>query len=120
MKLLEELEKLGVDVKEGLGRVMDDESLYVMMLDMFISAVEDSPIRPEDFDAGGDLSELIGRIHTLKGTTGNLSLYPLFTDYTETLNLLREGRPGDAKAAFVKMLPAQADIIDCIRRYKEL
>lgn len=117
MKLLEELETLGVDVKEGMGRVMDDESLYIMMLDMFISAVEDTPIRPEDFDAD-NLEELIGRIHTLKGTTGNLSLLPLFKSYTETLTLLRENKPGEAKAVFSGLLPVQAEIIGCIRRHQ--
>lgn len=36
MRLFEELKDLGVDVEEGLERVMDDEPLYEMMLGMFI------------------------------------------------------------------------------------
>lgn len=46
MKGKEELEKLGVDVDEGLDRVMGDESLYEMMLGMFLEAVEESSIEP--------------------------------------------------------------------------
>ena len=51
MSLFEELKELGVDVDEGLERVMEDESLYEMTLSMFIDSVNNNPIRPEDFDA---------------------------------------------------------------------
>lgn len=116
MDLLKELESLDVNVQEGLDRVMGDEDLYKMMLDMFITTIESTPIRPEDFD-GSNLDELIGRIHALKGTTGNLSL-PLFARYTETLNLLRENKPAEAKKIYAKLLPKQEQIVSCIQRCK--
>lgn len=118
MGLLDELESLGVDVKEGLDRVMGDESLYKMMLDMFVSAVQTTPIRVEDFD-GQDLEELTGRVHSLKGTSGNLSLLPLFTRYKEILGLLRDGQPKEAKAIYEKMIPIENNIIDCIQRHQD-
>ena len=117
MDLLNELESLGVNGKEGMERVMDDKDLYTMMLDMFVTAIDTTPIQPEDFD-GGTLDDLIGKIHTLKGTTGNLSIQPLFTRYTQSLTLLREGKPAEAKAAYVELLPIQKDILDCIRRHQ--
>lgn len=117
MNLTEELKSLGADVQEGLDRVMGDRDLYEMMLGMFLSAVEEHSIAPADFDAE-DLDGLIKRVHALKGITGNLALTPLFDGYTETLGLLRAGQPGKGRAAYEKLLPAQAAIIECIRRHQ--
>ena len=117
MDLLNELESLGVNVKEGMERVMDDKDLYTMMLDMFVTAIDTTPIQPEDFD-GGALDDVIGKIHTLKGTTGNLSIQPLFTRYTQSLTLLREGKPAEAKTAYLELLPIQEKILECIRRHQ--
>ena len=117
MDLLNELESLGVNVKEGMERVMDDKDLYTMMLDMFVTAIDTTPIQPEDFD-GGTLDDLIGKVHTLKGTTGNLSIQPLFTRYTQALTLLREGKNAEAKAAYLELLPYQEKILECIRRHQ--
>ncbi|MBD5133182.1 MAG: Hpt domain-containing protein [Clostridiales bacterium] len=117
MNLLEALNDLGVDVSDGLDRVMGDTSLYEMMLGMFVDAVRDNPIAPEDFD-GNDLDDLIKRIHTLKGVTGNLSLTPLFKGYNQALVLLREGSAAPAKAEFERILPTQAKVIDCIKQHQ--
>ena len=115
MGLLQELESLGVNVKEGLERVMGDESLYEMMLGMFIESVQTSPIDLTEFD-GASLDGLTAKIHTLKGTTGNLSFTPLFTRYEQALGLLRAGKAAEAKAVYQELLPIQNDILQCIRR----
>lgn len=116
MNLLEDLKNLGVDVCEGLNRVMGDSSLYEMMLGMFISAVEDNPVRVEDFD-GDDLKDLTQRVHKLKGITGNLSMNHLFAEYTDVLGLLRAGQAVEAKAGYEHLLPMQREIVDCIKRH---
>lgn len=117
MSLTEELKSLGADVEEGLDRVMGDQDLYNMMLGMFLGAVEEHAIAPEEFDAG-DLDGLIKKVHTLKGVTGNLALTPLFDGYTETLVSLRAGEAEKARAGYEKLLPVQAAVIDCIRRHQ--
>lgn len=117
MEFMDELESLGVDVKEGMDRVMGDESLYTMMLGMFVDTVKTSPISPEDFKSG-DLTGLTERVHTLKGTTGNLSILPLFTRYTEMLGLLRGGQPEEAEKVFEKTMNIQNNIINCIQRHQ--
>ncbi len=115
MTFLQELESLGVDVQEGLDRVMGDESLYEMMLGMYVGSVQSAPIRPEEFD-GSALDELIGKVHSLKGTTGNLSITPLFTRYEKSLTLLRAGKPAEAKAVYLELVPLQDEILQCIQR----
>lgn len=109
----EELENLGVNVTEGVDRVMGDEELYEMMLGMFVDTVNESPIALEDFDQN-DTEELAKRVHILKGMTGNLSLTPLFDGYVEILGMLRAGRAGEAKAVMEKIMPAQSKIMECI------
>lgn len=116
MSLLEELKGLGVDVDDGLDRVMGDSSLYEMMLGLFIDSVNGNVIQLSDFDSG-DLNELTERIHMLKGVTGNLAMTPLFLKYTEVLGLLRAGQPREAKERFTQILPVQKEIMACIVRH---
>lgn len=117
MDLLKELENLGVNTEEGLERVMGDKDLYLMMLNMFVDSVSNNHITPDEFD-GSNLEELISKVHTLKGTTGNLSMIPLFTAYNESLMLLREGQASQARTAYEKALPVQEKIIECIQKHK--
>lgn len=115
MGLFEELKELGVNVEEGLERVMDDAPLYETMLGMFIDKVNDNQIAMEDFEAE-DLDVLISRVHILKGLTGNLAMTPLFTGYLQMLDLLRTGRPREAAKEYERILPVQVTIIECINR----
>ena len=117
MALLEEMQSLGVNVKEGMDRVMNDQSLYEMMLGMFVDEVEKGVIAVEDFDKD-DLDELTKRVHTLKGVAGNLSITPLFEGYMEALTLLRAGDAAKAKEVFAGILPTQEKVLDCIKRYR--
>lgn len=117
MALLEEMQALGANVQEGMDRVMNDQSLYEMMLGMFVDEVEKDTISVDDFDKE-DLDEVIKRVHTLKGVAGNLSITPLFEGYMETLTLLRAGDAAKAKETFTGILPTQEKVLDCIKRYR--
>lgn len=116
MSLFAELKELGVNVDEGLERVMDDEPLYETMLGMFLDKVNSNHIGIEDFHEE-NLDELIERVHILKGLTGNLAMTPLFEGYMKVLDLLRTDCAGEAVKEYERILPAQAAIIDCIKRY---
>lgn len=116
MSFFEELEALGVNVEEGLERVLDDESLYETMLDMFPDRVNGSPIAIEDFGADS-LDTLIERVHMLKGLTGNLAMTPLFEGYLQMLELLRTNRPKEAAGEYERILPIQTAVMDCIERH---
>lgn len=116
MNYFEELRELGVDVNTGLERVMDDEAFYEMTLDMFIDSVYENPIELTDFEAE-DLEALTGRIHILKGLTGNLEMTPLFTGYMQALEFLRMNQPWEARREYEQLLPVQEAIIKCIKRH---
>jgi len=117
MEYRDELENLGVNVAEGVDRVMGDEELYEMMLGMFVDTVNETPISLEDFDQN-DTEELAKRVHILKGMTGNLSLTPLFDGYVEILGLLRNGRSKEGRAVMERMLPIQSKIMECIVNHR--
>ena len=113
MEYRNELESLGVNVVEGIDRVMGDEPLYEMMLGMFVDTVKESQILLEDFDKS-DREELARRVHVLKGMTGNLSLTVLYENYMKILELLRGDKPKEAKVIMEKVLPIQEKIVACI------
>lgn len=115
MGLLEELKTLGVDVEEGLERMMGKTSLYERMLGSFVKMMSESFVEP-DFDFG-NYGEIIEKAHVLKGATGNLSITPLYEAYSEIVRLLREEQPEQANEILKNVLPVQEEILSCIKRY---
>lgn len=115
MALFEELKTLGVDVDDGMKRLMGNEKLYTRLLGVFVKTMNANAVDP-DFDTA-DCTETIEKVHTIKGTAGNLSLTPIYESYTEALNLLRSGKAEEAKEVLNKVLPVQKEILDCIEKY---
>lgn len=117
MNLLDELRALGVDVDDGLKRLMGNEKLYKRLLGSFVKMIRTQAVDP-DFDEN-DYTDTIEKTHSIKGTAGNLSLTPIYESYSEMLNLLRTGKPTEAKAVLVRVLPVQQEIISCIEKNME-
>lgn len=114
MSMLEKLKELGVNVDEGVDRVMGDSSLYESLLWMFTNSVREAAITPEDFNAENP-ERIIKKAHMLKGETGNLGLTPLFEGYTNTLGFLRKGQIEQAREEYERFMPIQAQILNCIK-----
>lgn len=117
MDLLDELRSLGVDIDGGLKRIMGNEKLYRRLLGSFVKMAKNNEILP-DFDAA-DCTEAIEKAHAIKGTAGNLSITPLYEAYSEILNLLRSGKPEEARTVLQKILPVQKEILACIEGHAE-
>lgn len=115
MTLLDELRALGVDVDDGLKRVMGNEKLYTKLLGSFVKMMK-SHVVETDFDAA-DCTETIEKTHAIKGTAGNLSITPLYESYSEILGMLRNGEPEEARELLKKVAPVQEEIIACIEKY---
>lgn len=116
MSLFDELKDLGVNVDEGMERLMGNASIYEKMLGKFVKMIKDSSISMEDFGCT-DCTEIIEKAHAIKGASGNLSVTPIYESYTEVVNLLRSNEPEQAKQVFEKNLPIQDEIIKCIEKY---
>lgn len=115
MSLLDEMRGLGVNVDEGLKRFMGNSSLYERMFGSFVKMINKSMVDP-DFD-GNNYEDVIEKAHAIKGATGNLSITPLYEGYTEIVNLLREGKPEEAREVLKNTLPVQAEIVSCIEKH---
>ncbi len=115
MELFDELRTLGVDIDDGLKRLMGKEDLYQRMLGKFINTLR-SQYLPVDFDAA-DCETAIEKAHSIKGTAGNLSITPLFEGYNEILTLLRAGSIEEARVVLERIIPIQNEIIACIEKH---
>lgn len=115
MGLIEELKSLGADTDDALVRFMDNSALYERMLKKLPKVVEDAPVMP--YVESGDLDTALSNAHTLKGVVGNLSLTPLYNNYTEMVNLFRDDKPEKAKELLADTLEIQRKIMDCIEKY---
>ncbi len=117
MSLLEELKALGVDVDGGLKRINGNEKLYTKLLGSFVKGVKTYDVQADFDDA--DCNEMIEKTHAIKGTSGNLSITPVYEAYTKIVDLLRKGNIEDAKALIREILPVQAEIVECIEKHME-
>lgn len=115
MNLFEELKELGVNIDEGMNRLMGNASLYERMLGSFAKMIKEEAVSV-DFD-GMDYADVIEKAHAIKGTSGNLSITPIYEAYSEIVRLLREDQPEPAREVLKKMLPVQEAIVQCIEKY---
>ena len=114
MSMLDELKDLGVNIEDALQRFMNNSALYEKMLGKLVSNVKDIEVLPS-LEAG-DYSAACDAAHTLKGVMGNLSIIPLYKNYTQIVNLLRDNDPDEAKKLLLETLPVQEEIIACIEK----
>lgn len=117
MGLFDELKSLGVDIDGGLKRINGNEKLYTRLLGSFRKTMEQQYIGV-DFDAA-DCTGAIEKTHAIKGTSGNLSITPLYEAYSEIVSLLRAEKPEEAREVLKKILPVQEQILQCIDKYSE-
>ncbi len=115
MDLITELKEMGANTDEAIARFMNNSALYQKMLLKVPANVEKLPVL--SFMESGDNETATANAHTIKGVAGNLSLTPLYTAYTEIVNLLRAGKPDEAKKVLVDILPVQEQMISCIKKY---
>lgn len=117
MTLLEELRTLDVDVDGGLKRIANNEKLYIKLLGSFTKSIDTYKV-DADFD-GNDYNDIIEKAHAIKGVSGNLSITPVYEAYTKIVDLLRAGKPEEARPILKDILPVQERIIACIQKYNE-
>ena len=117
MDYYEELRGLGVDVEEGMHRMLGNESLYRRTLAKFPGLLADLALDASEFDCE-DYDEIIRKTHAVKGAAGNLSLTPIYGAYAQMVDLLRQGRAGEAREIFERTQSLQAEIIRCIERHQ--
>lgn len=115
MSLFDELRELGVDIDDGLKRLGGNESLYTRLLGSFVKTMKEQIVEP-DFDCT-EYTGTTERAHTIKGISGNLSITPVYKAYTDIVDLLRGGKPEEAREILVNIIPVQEEILQCIEKH---
>ena len=87
MITLDALKELGADTASGMARCIDNEELYLKMVNMALQDPSFDQLK-EAIDAG-DLNTAFERAHSLKGVMGNVALTPLFEPISEITEELR-------------------------------
>lgn len=98
---IEQLTAYGANTKEGLQRCMNNESFYLRMVKMIPGDANFQKL----FDAidAGNLTAAFEAAHAIKGSTGNLSLTPIYAPVCEITELLRTHTQTDYSALIGKI-----------------
>lgn len=115
MGLMEELKALGVNTDEAIARMNHNVSLYERMLIKFLDMLKSSADRL-NFE-NNSIPDIIEAAHAIKGTSGNLSVTPIYEAYSEIVRLLREDQPEQVNAILTNIIPLQTEIMNCIEKY---
>ena len=84
---IDTLAAFGANINEGLHRCLNNEDFYLRMVKM----VPDDTNFQKLYDAigAGNLTAAFEAAHSLKGSTGNLALTPIYAPVCEITELLR-------------------------------
>ena len=87
MLTIDDLKTFGADTDKGLERCMNNEPFYFRLIGM--AAADPNFSTLEEALEANDLEKAFDAAHALKGTTGNLSLDPIYEPVCEITELLR-------------------------------
>ncbi len=87
MLTVEQLRKWGANVDEALVRCLNNEAFYLKMVAMTLADGNFDALKTA-MDAG-DISRAFAAAHSLKGTTGNVALTPIYEPICALTELLR-------------------------------
>lgn len=116
MNLLDDLEKLGVDITDASKRLNNNMVLYEKLIKKFPNQVEKLPVL--SCYENDDLQSALNNAHTMKGVTGNLSIIPLYDAYSDAVTLMRKDEYPDAISKIQNVISLQQQIIDTINKYQ--
>lgn len=116
--IFQELEKIGLNKKDGLFHFMDEESEYLRYITQFPE--EGSMARLEKAVDLQDYEEAEKAVHALKGIVTSLEFVPLADACVDMLAELREGNIPDALDAFADIKKEYKRFCDVIRRCRSI
>ena len=109
MLTIETLQDFGADTQDGLNRCMNNEAMYLRLVDMALADANfDKLVSAVEV---GDKEAAFEAAHSIKGVMGNLSLTPLYKVSSEMTELLRAGEDADYPAYLDEVLRKRAELI---------
>jgi len=104
MLTIEALKAYGANTDEGLARCMNMEAFYLRIMGMVL--VDDNFQKLKSAMAAGDAAAAFEAAHALKGSTGNVSLTPIYEPVCRLSDLLK-GRTGQPISPECELLAAE-------------
>lgn len=109
MITVEDLRKFGANVDEAMNRCMNNEMLYLKLVNRFLEQ-NTFPSLKEAIEKG-DLEGAFHVAHSLKGVIGNLSLTPLYDVIYNMTELLRNRTEIDYNPYIEKYEKAYSELV---------
>jgi two-component system sensor histidine kinase/response regulator len=110
---LETLREGGVDVAGALRRTAGNETLYLKLLNSFLTTHRDAAQKLEETLQRGDQTSAERLVHTIKGVAGNLGAMALHASADVLEQALREGTsPAQGQELFNQCLAATVNLLD--------
>lgn len=110
MLTVEALRAFGADIEDGLMRCMNNETMYLRLVDMALHDVNFdrlvSALKSEDKKTAFEA------VHAIKGVTANLSLTPLYETASEMTELLRTGADADYEGLLERLLQCRDEVLN--------
>ena len=95
----------GVDINEGVERLCGNKKLYIKMLIKFCHENEKLMLQIEQAIKAKEYDSSLNLLHSLKGTSGNLSIISIYNAIVELETKIKQGTPYD----YVKLFDNIAD-----------
>jgi len=95
----------GVDINEGVERLCGNKKLYIKMLVKFCYENENLMLQIEKAIKSKEYDSSLNLLHSLKGTSGNLSIISIYNAIIELETKIKQGIPYD----YVKLFDKIAD-----------
>ena len=103
------LRELGFDSENAKERFLGSEDFYFSCMKIYIRANDIAKLT--ELCRACDWENALECVHTMKGSTGNLALYGLYSHYSAMTDLFRAGKP--LKAA--SLLPEAQEMEEKMR-----
>ena len=102
---LDTLKAYGANTAEGMGRCLNNEAFYLRMVSMTLADGNFDALKTA-MDAG-DARGAFAAAHSLKGTTGNVALTPIYEPVCALTELLRgKSSPVEGSDALTEQIMA--------------
>ena len=110
MITLESLRAFGASVDAGLERCLNKEDFYLKMVNRALADQRFADLEP--VLAQKDYDKAVEICHAIKGTTGNVSLDPLYNAICEMTELLRAKTDTDYSGLYKKIMDLRNEVLN--------
>lgn len=98
---IQNISEMGIDIAAGIKRFSGNQEMYIKFLLRFLEDTTFCELEHAIINENYELA--FAAAHTLKGTSGNLSIEPLYLSVCELTEMLRENKYDNIQSIFLKV-----------------